>query len=386
MDLLPFRAEVLRSLGAGDREIEELLVYNENVFEHDQAIASLAPEPHVEIWQQYMQDAEKIGVFAALQPRLVQLQFPIQAGISTLEDYRAATRRGVGVSQVDSSRGLQLQAPDRLKLWLHPTLTGPIPVLIAGCRADFVALVQALTRRNEPVPIPDSMGACIVSGYNNWDRVNRYRQQWTERHPECNQTSDWLTEFQALIPQKKCYQDRLIVLSLGPYSNVAATELGLPTAEWDAYSLTIRLEHECTHYCTRRLLNSMRNHLLDELIADYMGIVAAVGRYRSDWFLRFVGLESFPNYRPGGRLENYLGNPKLSDGSFTILQALVKSAAENLERFDHHNPVIENNTTEKLARLMGFTRLTLEELATETSEQRLRMAIARGYEQVVTIM
>lgn len=45
--------------------------------------------------------------------------------------------------------------------------------------------------------------------------------------------------------------------------------------------------------------------MLDELIADYAGIVAAWGRYRADWFLRFVGLEDYPRYREGGRLQNY---------------------------------------------------------------------------------
>jgi hypothetical protein len=77
----------------------------------------------------------------------------------------------------------------------------------------------------------------------------------------------------------------------------------------------------------------MRNALADELIADYMGIVAAEGRYRADWFLRFVGLEG-PIYRPGGRLQNYRGDPSLSAGAFGALQVAVRRAAQNLETFD----------------------------------------------------
>ena len=46
----------------------------------------------------------------------------------------------------------------------------------------------------------------------------------------------------------------------------------------------------------------MRNNLLDELIADYMGITAAAGQYRSDWFLRFMGWSRF---RPTGRAPGY---------------------------------------------------------------------------------
>ncbi|MEH2229412.1 MAG: hypothetical protein V7K71_07160 [Nostoc sp.] len=114
--------------------------------------------------------------------------------------------------------------------------------------------------------------------------------------------------------------------------------------EWLRLSLIIRLEHECCHYFTRRVFGSMRNNVLDELIADYQGIVAANnGRYRADWFLRFVGLEKFPNYQEGGRLENYRGNPALSDGAFRILQVFVKQAAENLEIFNQNH--IEELTT-----------------------------------------
>ena len=99
----------------------------------------------------------------------------------------------------------------------------------------------------------------------------------------------------------------------------------------------IRLEHECTHYFTRRLFGSAKNHLLDELIADYRGIVAAIGQFRADWFLRFMGLENYPNYRACGRLGYYRGDPPLSEQAFGLLQTLVQRAAENVERFDREN-------------------------------------------------
>ena len=88
------------------------------------------------------------------------------------------------------------------------------------------------------------------------------------------------------MPQRGLYQDRFLILSTGPYSNVAAREVGLSDSRWRETSTAIRLEHECTHYFTLRVFGSMRNNLLDELIADFMGITAADGRYRSDWFLR----------------------------------------------------------------------------------------------------
>jgi hypothetical protein len=137
------------------------------------------------------------------------------------------------------------------------------------------------------------------------------------------------------VPRKELYQDRFLILSDGPYSNVTVGEIGLSDTEWRRQSTMIRLEHECTHYFTLRVFGSMRNNLLDELIADYMGITAAADRYRSDWFLRFMGLESFPVYREGGRLQNYRGRPPLSEGAFGTLRALVRDIAENLQRVDN---------------------------------------------------
>jgi hypothetical protein len=243
------------------------------------------------------------------------------------------------------------------------------------------------------------MGACMVAGYNNWDRIHRYRQQWLVNNSE----SDWSKEFSRLTTQKELYQDRFIILSDGFYSNVQPAKLGLTADEWRGLSLTIRLEHECTHYFTRRVFNSMRNNLLDELIADYRGIVAATGTYKADWFLHFLGLESFPDYREGGRLQNYRGQPPLSDGAFKILQKLVKAAAENLEAFERNYTQQRRGDSRREARkavlkdtasrreasplgriaptneyqimLMALTSLTIEELASSNAGKRLQQII-----------
>ena len=121
----------------------------------------------------------------------------------------------------------------------------------------------------------------------------------------------------------------------------------------------------------------MRDNLLDELIADYMGIVAAVGRYRSDWFLRFMGLEQFPAYREGGRFQNYRGRPPLIDGAFVILQALVKAAAENLQQFDDHLVGERRDSDGRGQLLLALTDFTLEELAAEQAVDQLTHAIER---------
>ena len=366
IDQQSFRTDVLTYFGATAAQVEELLVYNQNVFERnsltDWVQFPLNPEPHVAAWEEYAVAAKVLEAFEVLKQRLVQLRFPIQEGISQTQAYRAATRKGVVVDGMVEATGLVLQQPQQLQLILHQSLVGIVPVLLVKNREDFVSLVQALTKRNEPQPLPASMGACIVSGFNNWDRIRQYRQKWETQNPDnCSETS-WTAEFQRLIPQKQLYQDTFIILSDGFYSNVSPSKLGLEESQWQCLSLIIRLEHECTHYFTRRLFGSMRNNILDELIADYRGIVAAIGYYSADWFLHFLGLESFPNYREGGRLQNYRDQPPLSDEAFQILQALVKAAAENLQRFDTEYATKEviNNQAQIL---VALSYLTLEELA-----------------------
>ena len=378
MGRLDFRAGVLGAYGASGLETEELLVYNENVFDrHCLTLPLKLPlesELHVSAWRQYATAAREVGVFAALRQRLVQLQFPVQEGISQTEAYQSATRRGVSVNGIPAT-GLVLRQPELLQLIMHESLAGAIPVLIAGNREDFVALVRALTKRNEPKPIPDSMGACIVAGFNNWDRVRQYRQEWKAAHPGHCSDADWAAEFRQFILRRELYQDKFIILSSGSYSDVPACDVGLSEPEWQRLSLKIRMEHECTHYFTRRLFASMRNNLLDEAIADYRGIVAAAGHYRADWFLRFLGLESFPVVRERGRLQNYRGQPPLSDGAFKVLGALVTAGAKNLERFDTEHADELRTPDEQAVMLMALADLTLEELASEEAVFFIQSAI-----------
>lgn len=376
------RSRVLADFGACPSEIEELLAYNRNVFDvtnlKDFLRLSLPDEDHLPIWRKSLTTAAATGVFEALKSILVQLQFPIQKGISQTQVYRAVTLKGQEKEDIQQGQGLRLQYPEKLQLKIHSSLAGSIPVLLPGSRVDFVSLVQALTKKNEPESIPDSMGACMVANYNNWGRINQYRHQWSLNNDGNCSEIDWQSEFRRLIPQKQLYQDRFIILSDGFYSDVPPQEMNLSESEWRHLSLTIRLEHECTHYFTHRVLGSMRNNLLDELIADYQGIVSAVGNYRADWFLRFMGLESFPDYRRGGRFENYHDQSILSTGAFKILQQLVKVAAENLECFDRN--YVKSQQRHKV--LPALTCFTLEELASPNAPERILKSLERLQEDI----
>lgn len=358
-DLLGARRAVLQECGAGGEVLEELLAYADNPYagDIDGPVPSLplSDEPHVERWLLYEEEAGEMGAFAALQGRFPQLRFPIREGMSAEDAYGRATRKGE-FAAADGWPGLELERPEGVRLEVSPSMGGRIPVIVVEHRRDFVALVRAFSGRNEPVEVPDAQGACIVTGLNNWDRVHAHRRRWEEEQAGPVTEADWLEEFRRLVPRKELYQDRFIILSTGPYSAVTAGDAGLDEPEWRERSLAIRRDHESTHYLTHRLFGAMRNNLLDELVADFVGLVGAFGEYRAELARRFFGIESFPEYRPGGRLERYRGDPPLSDDAFLVLQRVAHRAVDNLDAAVREHAALLDD-------LDGLARVTLAQLA-----------------------
>jgi hypothetical protein len=369
------RAAVLAELGAGAAAADELLACNANPFTLPGPGAPPLPlpdEPFVAAWAEYADDARRRGVVAVLRERLPQLRFPVTAGISETPEYQAAVRRGVLPDE--GGPGLAFASPDGIHLDLVPTAAGRIPVLLFEQRADYVAALRAFTRRNEPAPVPDAQGALMVAGYNNWDRVARLRAAFERGALEAGEARTWAEAFPLLRERRELYQDAFILLSAGPYSGVPAGEMGMDAEAWRRLSVVIRREHECAHYFTRRVLGSMGGRLLDELMADYAGIAAAAGRFRADWFLRFMGLEHPADYRAGGRLESYRGT--LSDDAFRVLQALVRRAAATLEAVDSTRDAEDGGAAGRTRMLLALAGFTLEELAAPDAADGLRSALA----------
>jgi hypothetical protein len=253
---------------------------------------------------------------------------------------------------------LPLERPDLLELALDSGVAGPVPVLVARHRPDFVALVRALTARNEPEVVPEAMGACLVKGLADWERVASFRSAWERRLGRAASAEEWAGEMAAnLAPKKELWQDRLILLSDGPYSAVPAAEVGLDEAEWRERSLAIRLAHESFHYLTLRRAGSIRSHLLDELIADFAGLSAAFGRYEPRLALRFLGLDRLPAIRPEGRLAVYRG--ALSDAAVAVLARLLERAAGALATM----PAAEDDPERRATRLLELAAAGLDGIA-----------------------
>ena len=348
--------------------------YNRNYFHHESltppVVLPLADEESVHEWREYSREAAVVGVGATLKAHLPQLNFPVRGGMSDDLEYRQATQSGVKHAGMAAAAGLELRQSYGLELLIHPTVAGHIPILIARERADFESLLRAFIFRNEPREIPPSMGAAMIAGFNNWSRVAKLRAAFEAAHPAAAE-ADWLEEFGRIKPQQHLYQDRFILVGDGPYSGVSQ--------EKRAISLIMRYEHESTHYMTKRLLGSMKNNLLDELIADYAGIVAAAGVFRADWFLRFMGLEDHPRYREGGRFQNYLADPPVPPDCLDVLRALLVRAVENLAAFDAANVERLRSPRGRALMPLALCRMTLETLASDRAGEFLGQELDQAF-------
>lgn len=362
--------QVLRGFGAADGDVDALLACTANAFHVQPQAVPLADEPYVAVWRGWASEAERDGVFPVLARHLPQLAFPIAAGISQTDDYRAATLRGQPVAALASATGLTLEAPAGLRLVLHKTAAGTVPVLLPRGRADFETLVRALSARNEPVSLLASMGACTVKGYNDWERLRAYQCGWMAEHPD----DDWSDELTRVQQRREVYQDRFLILSDGAYSGIPADESGFDEEHWRRVSADIRVRHECTHYLTLRLFGSARNRPHDELVCDFVGFSRALGRFLAALFLRGMGLDALPRFRDGGRLQHYA--PDLPPSAFSVLCALVASAARNLERFDEERPRADDPMRDEVAVVAALCRVSLIEMAAEDGCARLREAHA----------
>ncbi len=130
---LEFRAGVLRECGASASETQELLAYNSNVFDHAGVAELKFPLPDesfVGPWRSYAKEVAEAGTISVLAKYLVQLRFPVRAGISQDAEYLAASTRGSGFG-ADNVLRLHLQAPEKCRIVLHSTPAGHIPLVIA---------------------------------------------------------------------------------------------------------------------------------------------------------------------------------------------------------------------------------------------------------------
>ncbi|MBR1730583.1 MAG: hypothetical protein IJ728_13790 [Selenomonadaceae bacterium] len=154
-----------------------------------------------------------------------------------------------------------------LKINFASTLGGNLPVIFTSNHYDFLIMEAILNGRRELRKYPATVNAFTISA-----------------------------------KSENIYRHRLILLNRAPYSNVSADKLNLTVDQWLEKSHILRLNHEIAHYETLRIFGGMKNHALDEILADAMGQLAAFDHFDIDRQKLFFGLE---NDHCNGRLTFY---------------------------------------------------------------------------------
>ena len=221
-----------------------------------------------------------------------------------------------------SLTGFRSHADDSLEF--ESTPAGIVPVITLHAREDFERFLRLMAHRGENSDIPATQGAAILDGVVNWTKIRAHEAAFLASG---GKESDWGEEFERFVSVKGNFRDTLIVLSWGPYSAVPAGETGYPEKEWLRMSHSIRKAHECTHFICRRLFPERKDAVWDELVADAVGITAALGHFDRALAERFLGIRE--GCYTGGRLENYV-----SDGDRCALDALAARADTVLRRFE----------------------------------------------------
>lgn len=321
----------LKELVKNEKVIDELITYTENKFtSKDKTQLPLRNHDNsIKTWEKYYQESQEIGCFNTLKKYLVQLQFPVQRGISKTENYRNTTLKG---KQKLGEESLVLNQPNHLTLELYENeMIGKIPIILVPNNDDFNTFICALSNKNEPKKLPESMGALFINGLNNWDRIHTLKETWLQKYPFGN----WNEKFRKeILPNPQLFKDKLFVLSTKDYSGVKSSEVGVLEKKWKNSSFIIRREHECAHLFTLQKYGCMANNIHDEIIADYAGITKVLGQFNKEWFLHFMGLENYPVYRVGARLQNYKQPLKLSEMAFDVLKTLMKKISDTIYSFD----------------------------------------------------
>ncbi len=319
----------IQQLIHSEKAVDELLTYAQHKFINKNTAGHSLSKEFIATWESYYAEAQTVGAFHTLKKYLVQLQFPVKEGISQTEAYKNVTLRG---KQKTDTEELELLQPNDIELMLYESpMVGKIPVLIVPNAADFTTVLCALGNKNEPEVFPHSMGALCINGLNNWHRIHSLKKQWLQKNPFGN----WNEAFKnQILPKPHLYKDKIIVLSKKGYSGVQSNEVHMTDSDWKDASLIIRREHECAHVFTLQYYGSMANNMHDEIIADYAGITKVLGQFNKQWFLRFMGLENYPQYRNGGRLQNYQSPIALSEEAFKGLQTLIYKISDTILQFD----------------------------------------------------
>ena len=230
-----------------------------------------------------------------------QLSLGIQEGMSQSEEYRNIVRKGIMPDKLAFPFELSGEEDE----YTIDTPAGEVSVLYLPDRAIFEYFIKVLAHRNEPVEIPLSMGASLISGINSWRKIYAHKEEYLQSGKD-----DWDEEFTRFISIKENYKDTVLIVSKGYYSALKPEYINMNSDEWLEKSKTIRIYHEISHYISRKLFIENKEVLRDEIVADAIGFIAAFGYYDSLLARKVLGIDN-EKFNRDGRLINYVSEEEL---------------------------------------------------------------------------
>ena len=233
---------------------------------------------------------------AVLAKRFPQLYVAPAEGAQTA--HRLAAGRGIAPAGADL--GHFVTSPED-ELREVDTPAGPVEVVFLHNRSDFETFLQIVGHKAEPVPIARTVGAITYRNIADWGKVAVAHAAYVAAGGD-----DWPNEFARLARQPGAFRAEIVVISEGPYSNVPANQTPYDEERWLCISREIRLHHECAHVVCRRTMPDDVLPVWDEVTADVVGLLCAIGRYDAALAARFLGVA--PDGYAGGRLAEYLSD------------------------------------------------------------------------------
>ncbi|MCL2839934.1 MAG: hypothetical protein FWE05_04095 [Defluviitaleaceae bacterium] len=198
---------------------------------------------------------------------------------------------------VRSDLQIPFNKPEEIEFEIYDSFAGKIPIITASSDTDFESLVLNIVHKGQPYPHIKKQGASFAFGK----------------------------------------QNRFIILSHKPYSNLPAESIGLDDAIWRKKSLVLRKFHECAHYYTKQFHGSSQNNLHDELIADFCGMWESFSWYKADYFMKFLHQ---------GRMQIYIEN--LSPAAAKVVETLAHLASTWIEDWSKSEDFLQLSNIQRI--------------------------------------
>lgn len=328
------------------------------------------PQRHVEWWR--AGPAAPGATVEDLVSEVAQFRIDVAEGASKSAKYRRLVLAAGPPAREDVAAGPVFTSPETVDVWIHEHDAGPLPVVRCGDRRDFERCFHALAGRCEPVEVPVAVHALYLAGLPNPTRTRALHNAWLANG---GLESDWPIEMRRLKTEDRTtFHDQVVLVHDAPYAGLDASDVDpdYSSDEWIERSRILRLEHECTHHATDRLLGSYRLHVLDELLADLMGFTKATGRFEAAVFLAGLGIHG-RDVTPDGRLWTYIGD--LDRAGIGDLVDITTRIAANLETIA---PLFITDDRRRLRRLLVLASDGMDRLQDADWPDRFSTRIEAG--------